>query len=148
VDAVRSKRRKRADWPSFSCAKQNFLSRHVARGWRCFMGSCCGGAQTCVLGRSQAELDNGTGVGDQFGLPAIVTLEFLHSRFSSSIPMSRGFAGEVTGLDQRGLDLSCTSVIDSALACGFCCRFRMLIEQLRRCGSATSVAKRRAWQCD
>ena len=38
---------------------------------------------------------------------------------SVGVPMTGGFAGEVAGFDQRGLDLSGASVVDPALSRGF-----------------------------
>ena len=99
---------------------------------------------TRILGRSKAEFDDGARVGDQFGLPAVVALEFLHGGFRSGVPMPRGLAGEVTGFDQRCLNLGSAGVVDSALTGGFG-RFRAFIEELRRGGAATCMGRCRAW---
>ena len=78
-----------------------------------------GGAHTRVLCRSEAKLDDGARVGNEFGLPAIIFLKLLHGGFSLRVPVTRRFAGKITGLDERSLNLRSAGVIDSALTRGF-----------------------------
>jgi len=142
--AVRTEIKKRADWPS-SLELSNLLSRHETRCGRCSRSGCRGGALAGVLGWPKTELNDGARVGDEFCLPAVIALEFLHGGFGSSVPMTLGLAREVAGFDQRRLDLGGTSIVDSALSCGLGC-FRAFIEELRRGRAATSVARCQAWQ--
>ena len=113
--AVRTEIKKRADWPS-SLELNNLLSRHETR---CSRIGCRGGTLAGVLGWPKTELNDGARVGNEFCLPAVIALEFLHGGFGSSVPMTRGLAREVTGFDERRLDLGGTSIVDSALSCGF-----------------------------
>ena len=55
--------------------------------------------------RAQAELDEGAGVGGDFGLPAVVALELLHGGDAFGVPGAGGFACQVALLDEGGLDL-------------------------------------------
>jgi hypothetical protein len=136
--------RKESAIGSLSFVLANVLSRHEAGGRGC-LGRHDGVFQGGVLGWSKAELDDGAGVRDQFGLPAVIALKFLHGSFGPGIPMAGGYAGEIARLDQRALDLSCAGVVDSALSWRSCC-LRALIEQLGRGGAAASMGKRRARQ--
>ena len=69
------------------------------------MRACGWGGGGILLG-AEAEEDEGAGVGDDFGLPAVVGLELLHSGDAFGVPGAGGFAGEVASLDESGLDLS------------------------------------------
>ena len=64
---------------------------------------------------AEAQLDDGAGVGHQFGLPAVVGLELLHGCFGLRIPVAACLAGEIAGLNEGALNLGCTAVIDGAL---------------------------------
>jgi len=55
---------------------------------------------------AEAELDEGAGVGGDFGLPAVVALELLHGGDTVRVPGAGGLSGEVTLLDEGGLDCS------------------------------------------
>ena len=87
-----------------------------------------------VLSGSEAKLDDGAGVGNQFGLPAIVGLELLHGGFGLGVPVAGGFAGEVAGFDQRGLNLGGAGVVDSTLSCGFVAALECLWNSLGEWG--------------
>jgi len=132
-------KKKRAPLALFFYGDLNLLFRHEARWRRCSGSGCGGGALAGVLGRPKTELDDGARVGDKLRLPAVIALEFLHGGFGSSVPMTRGLAREVTGFDQRGLDLGGSGIVDSTLRGGFGC-FRALIEELRRSRATTSVS--------
>src|SRR5258708_2696363 len=89
---------------------------HQARFRRRYRSGRRGGALTGILSRPKTELDDGARIGNEFRLPAVVTLEFLHGGFGSGVPMTRGFACEITRFDQRRLNLGRTGVVDSALS--------------------------------
>lgn len=74
-----------------------------------------GVAQLGVLIWSKAQFDDCTRVGDEFGLPAVVALKFLHSCLRLGVPVTGGFAGEITGSDQRCLNLGGSVVVDHVL---------------------------------
>jgi Type II secretion system (T2SS), protein E, N-terminal domain len=62
---------------------------------------CSGGSGRWgrVLGRSQAELDDGPRIGDQLCLPAVVFLKLLHRGLGLGVPVARRFTREITGFD-------------------------------------------------
>ena len=65
---------------------------------------------------AETKFDNGSGVGHQFGLPAVIGLEFLHGGFCLRVAMAAGLTGEITRLDEGRLDLSGAAVVDCALS--------------------------------
>ena len=69
-----------------------------------------------VLMGAEAQFDNGSGVGHQFGLPAVIGLEFLHGGFGLRVPMATGLTREITRLDEGRLNLSGAAVVDCALS--------------------------------
>ena len=54
---------------------------------------------------AEAELDEGAGVGGNFGLPAVVALELLHGGDTVRVPGAGRLACEIALLDEGGLDL-------------------------------------------
>jgi hypothetical protein len=65
--------------------------------------------------RSQAELDEGAGIGRNFGLPAVVSLVAGHGFLGASVPDAAGLASEVMFADQGGLDLTGAFRLDALL---------------------------------
>src|SRR5271170_1320409 len=65
---------------------------------------------------SEAEHDDGTGVGRELGLPAMVGLVLEHGGFGLGIPLSARCAVQVFLADKRALDLGRALGINRALA--------------------------------
>lgn len=93
------------------------LFLHKTGGGRLLPGNR-GVAQPGGLIWPEAQLDDGSGVWNQLGLPAIIGLELLHRCLRLGIPVTGGFTRKITGLDERGLNLGGAGVVDRALAGG------------------------------
>jgi len=68
---------------------------------------------------SEAEFDEGAGVGSELGLPTLVCLELEHGCLGVGVPFGGGFAGQIVLADQSGLDGGHTFGSDGLLAVHF-----------------------------
>ena len=92
------------------------LFLHEARGGGCLLRGNCGAAQLRGLIWPEAQLDDGSGVWDELGLPAVIGLELLHGCLRLRIPVTGGFTRKITRLDERCLNLGGAGVVDHMLA--------------------------------
>jgi len=65
---------------------------------------------------AEAELDEGAGVGGQFGLPAVVSLILLHGRLGGGIPLPGGRRSEIVLADEGILNFAGALRLNLALA--------------------------------
>lgn len=73
-------------------------------------------AFACVVGvGTKTKFDDGARVWDKLCLPTIVCLKLLHGRFGAAIPMSSRITGQISGMNERRLDLGGAIVVDDPL---------------------------------
>ena len=83
-------------------------------------GQCGGTTGASVVSGTEAKFDDGARVRNQFCLPAIISLQFLHGGFGLRIPVTAsGIAREITGFDQSRLNLRCAGIINGPLPHSF-----------------------------
>src|SRR5512141_911113 len=81
-----------------------------------FGGSNALGVEQAVVGGPESQLDEGAGIGQSLGLPAVVPL-VLHQGFPGGVvPDAGGLAGEIALTDERGLDLAGAVGLDGLLS--------------------------------
>lgn len=64
---------------------------------------------------AEAEFDEGAGVGNLFGLPAIVGLEFLHGFLRIRVPGTRGLTRKIMVADESFLNVTGALRVDFLL---------------------------------
>lgn len=90
--------------PDGGCSRYGAAARTSA-GYSVSLGSWS--VQKLLLGiiRSESQLDQSAGIGRNFALPAIVSLELFHRRLRACVPFAARFARKVVLANQGVLDL-------------------------------------------